>query len=219
MSTPVTILIGSNTSTKPFESNLNVDNAGGWVDGLVLQAADGTYTRVGARLKGTSIVRVWPNPVVVGGGTPTPTYNATYQATQADYQAKCSVAPPAGYTYPTGSGSGTTQEAANTAAKANAIAQITCPVPQVNYEWTLTGPSDADSTGVTLTTDGSAYQLNYDRIFNGDSTAKRMDLFLGGNQLAAVDFPASYLGGKPFVFKIGSSRYTGTFTDGSVTLS
>jgi len=74
MSIPITIQIGSNTSTKPFESNLNVDDPNGWVSGLVLQGTEGvTYTRVGARLQGTSIVRVWPYAVVVsggGGGTP-----------------------------------------------------------------------------------------------------------------------------------------------------
>jgi hypothetical protein len=86
MSTPVTIVIGSNTSVKPFESNLNVDNAAGWVDGLVMQAEDGTYTRVGSRLKGTSIIRVWPYTVIVGSGgsipptSSTDTYTETYQS-------------------------------------------------------------------------------------------------------------------------------------------
>ncbi|MDF7810692.1 sialate O-acetylesterase [Hymenobacter sp. YC55] len=76
MPTPVTFVINNSTVTAPFESNLNVDNPSGWTPGLVIQAPDGTYTRAGVRA-GT-VLRVWPNPVVVNagsgsGGTPTQT--------------------------------------------------------------------------------------------------------------------------------------------------
>lgn len=106
---------------------------------------------------------------------------------------------------------------ADAAAHNAAVAALVCTVP-VTYEWTLTGPSDQDSTGLTLTTDGAAHQLRYNRIFNGDSAAKRLDLFVAGAQLAVVDFPASYLG-QPFAFAAAGVGLAGTFTDGSLTLS
>ena len=63
-------------------------------------------------------------------GPPAPsTYTATYQATASDYQTKCGSAAPAGYQYPAGNGTGSSQLLANEDARANAIAAITCQVP------------------------------------------------------------------------------------------
>jgi hypothetical protein len=115
--------------------------------------------------------------------------------------------------------SGTTQSEADAAARNAAIAALVCSV-KPTYEWTLTGPSDSDTTGITLTTDGGGYLLQYNRIFNGDSTAKRMDIYTPGtgNQLAAVDFPAAYVG-QGFLLVVGGITYGGTFLDGTPTLT
>jgi hypothetical protein len=114
---------------------------------------------------------------------------------------------------------GASQAEADAAARNAAIAALVCSV-KPTYEWTLTGPSDSDSTGITHTTDGGAYLLQYNRIFNGDSTPKRMDIFspVTGQQLTAEDFPASYVG-QGFLLIVGSTTYGGTFIDGIPTLT
>jgi hypothetical protein len=114
---------------------------------------------------------------------------------------------------------GASQSEADAAARNAAIAALVCSV-KPTYEWTLTGPSDSDSTGITHTTDGGAYLLQYNRIFNGDSTPKRMDIFspITGEELAAEDFPASYLG-QGFLLIVGNTTYGGIFTDGTPTLT
>jgi hypothetical protein len=157
---------------------------------------------------------------------PTTTYTATqqtYQATAQDYLAKCGSAAPSGYQGPSRSDSSQTSTVSQADANAKSLAVATQQAKDAivclitSYEFTLTGPSDQDTTGITLTTDGGAYTLNYDRVYGGDSTGKRLDIFLAGNELAAVDFPASYLG-KPFIFTANGITYRNTYTDGSLSL-
>lgn len=91
------------------------------------------------------------------------------------------------------------------------------PAPVV-YSKTLTGPSETDPNGVTLTTDGGADTLEYNTIASPTGTdAKRMDLTIGGTIVGAVDFLSAWLG-LPCIFTRGGTVYTITFIDGAQNL-
>ena len=89
--------------------------------------------------------------------------------------------------------------------------------PVTTFNSLLTGPSATDATGITLTT-AQAEQFRYNSISGGDPTGKRMNISIGGALVAAVDFPASYLGAAFLFTPVTGSAHSGVFTDGNVSI-
>lgn len=91
-------------------------------------------------------------------------------------------------------------------------------ITAVVYDTVLTGPSDSAPDGTTLTTAGDAGKLAYNKRPLGSSDSKRMDLYIGSTQVAAVDFLAPIMGQKFTYTTTNGATYKGVFTDGNITL-
>lgn len=81
---------------------------------------------------------------------------------------------------------------------------------------TITGPSQ-ESNGLTITAT-VAHQFTFTVEATGSVLPARMDIYLDGNPVAAVDHQAKYIG-KSFTFTpVGGSPIQGVFVDGPVYL-
>jgi hypothetical protein len=136
---------------------------------------------------------------------PAPTFaNAaqSYTTTAQDYAEKCGsgTGTPVTQTVAAGTVSSTVSVAA---ANATALAQATtaaknalvCVVEPPAFAPTLTGPSATEASGVTLTTNGSADEVEYavlGAVANTD--AKTMYFTVAGTIVTSLDYPASYEG-------------------------
>lgn len=165
---------------------------------------------------------------VKGGATTQPaptTYTATqqsYTTTEADYQAACGKAYEGAFVGVMRSNSSETSTNSQAEANAKALAAatqaaknaITCQVQPVAYD--NTAAAGQTVKGVTLGAQ-SGDTLEFNNASGADNSAVTMELWLSGEQLAAVPYE-NYYTGKPFRFTHNALKYTKNFAAGRIDL-
>lgn len=168
------------------------------------------------------------NEAFTGAVVPAPpatTYTATqqsYTTTEADYQTACGKAYEGAFVGVMRSNSSETSTSSQAEANAKALAAatqaaknaITCQVQPVAYD--NTAAAGQTMKGVTLGAQSSD-TLEFNNASGADNSAVTMELWLSGEQLAAVPYE-NYYTGKPFRFTHNALKYTKNFAGGRIDL-